>query len=82
MNGMAGSIDQMVLITGSLRKKTNDVPVRINHLFFHDVQPIPNSEKKLRKKISTFYLSNNVRYVIKQRVHIMYVLREFLCSYS
>jgi len=29
------------MLTGSLRKKTSEVRVKINHLFFHDVQPIP-----------------------------------------
>lgn len=28
-------------LTGSLRKKTSEVRVRMNHLFFQDVHPIP-----------------------------------------
>lgn len=29
------------LLTGSLLKKTKEVRVKINHLFFQDVHPIP-----------------------------------------
>lgn len=32
------------MLTGSLRKKTKDVRVKINHRFFHDVHPIPTPE--------------------------------------
>lgn len=41
-------------LTGSLLKKTNDVRVKINHLFFHDVHPIPafTPNEMLQKRFS------------------------------
>lgn len=37
-------------LTGSLLKKTNEVCVKINHLFFHDVHPIPLIKEKQEKE--------------------------------
>lgn len=35
------------LLTGSLLKKTRELRVNINHLFFHDVHPIPKQRKQV-----------------------------------
>lgn len=46
---------KQMLLTGSLLKKTNEVRVKINHLFFQDVHPIPAQvglwNSKLRSKV-------------------------------
>jgi len=35
------------LLTGSLLKKTSEVCVKINHLFFQDVHPIPPTHHEI-----------------------------------
>lgn len=40
----------MQVLTGSLLKKTREVWVKINHLFFQDVHPIPIKSKYDKKE--------------------------------
>lgn len=41
------------ILTGSLLKKTSDVRVKINHLFFQDVHPIPTHQEYIETNNDT-----------------------------